>query len=425
MTFKVFNAEFKSLSWLLVDKFLRLISGLFIISVIAHSFGVAEFGKYNYVITTLSVSYSIIRFGIPGLLVNYMVRNQMKSKVLISSGIQLQFFVSLFSVLLLLFFYGILGVKVINFQTLILLCLAILIQPLYLIRFYFESKNKFGFCIKLELIIYTVIIFLKLYLAWTYKDVNLIILAHILEFILINIFYLFYYDGPINFWKFSKRINIWLLKKSAPLFIASFFVILYMRLDQYIISYFYGNSELGYYSAALRISEILYSIPVLAVGVFVPNLIKLAKEDIFLYKKQICHLMTIFFYASLFAAIILTFASKNIIELIFGLDFHKAIDLLIINIWAGIFVSIGALGNKIYLIDGLGRYIAYNSFLGLIVNFLLNILLVPLFGSIGACIACILSYFFIVILADLLWCKTRHIFLIKFQSIFKPFNYAN
>lgn len=65
-----------------------------------------------------------------------------------------------------------------------------------------------------------------------------------------------------------------LVKKGAPLLFSGIMVIAYTRTDQLMIKSMWGESALGFYSAAIRVSEALNFLPYLIFSAIFPIFIK-------------------------------------------------------------------------------------------------------------------------------------------------------
>jgi len=90
---------------------------------------------------------------------------------------------------------------------------------------------------------------------------------------------------------------------------------------------------------------------------------------------------------------------------------------LAIHIWAGIFVFLGVASGKWFLIEGLQKYAFYRTLFGAVVNIVLNLIMIPKFGVLGAAWATVISYAAAGLFSDVLQKKTRTIFKMKLRSL--------
>ncbi len=97
---------------------------------------------------------------------------------------------------------------------------------------------------------------------------------------------------------------------------------------------------------------------------------------------------------SLAIAVPLAIVSPLLIELLFGGDFLESSSVLRVHIWAAIAVFLGVASSQYLTNEGLQKLSLYRTLIGLVINILLNLLLIPAYGAVGASIATLISYFF-------------------------------
>ena len=100
-------------------------------------------------------------------------------------------------------------------------------------------------------------------------------------------------DHPPFYKHFELGIAKQLLKDSWPLIFSAIVVMIYMRIDQIIIKEMLGEYEVGIYSAAVRLSEGCYFIPMLITASLFPAILNGKKQSEELYKQRLQHLYTL------------------------------------------------------------------------------------------------------------------------------------
>lgn len=184
-----------------------------------------------------------------------------------------------------------------------------------------------------------------------------------------------------------------LLKDSWPLILSGIVVMLYMRIDQIMLGEMVGDDAVGVYSAAVRLSEMWYFVPIAIVSSIYPSIIELKKTNERIYHENLQKLYNLMVWISVSVAIPMAFFSNNIIRLLYGPEYKGAGPILSILIWAGIAVFLGVASSKYLLVENYTRLSFYRTLIGAVVNILLNLVLIPAYGPIGAAIATLISYF--------------------------------
>ena len=117
-------------------------------------------------------------------------------------------------------------------------------------------------------------------------------------------------------------------------------------------------------------------------------------------------------------ALPMTFLSDWVINLLYGEEYNKAGSVLMIHIWASVFVFLGVASGKWFIIENIQLLAFKRTFYGSIINILLNIILIPQYGIRGAAIATLISQSFVGYFSDLLTLKTRTQFFMKTKTLF-------
>ena len=154
-----------------------------------------------------------------------------------------------------------------------------------------------------------------------------------------------------------------------------------------------GEEENGIYSVAVRIYELFMFLPAILVGSFLPIItknFKLSEKDFRASLKQLYTILTYFAIVSSLGAWLL---GPTIMHFLYGEEFEGSGAALQI-IGLGFYPVFLGIATSNYLI--VRNYKLLNlvrSAIGLIVNVLLNLLLIPKIGIIGAAWASVISNF--------------------------------
>lgn len=215
-----------------------------------------------------------------------------------------------------------------------------------------------------------------------------------------------------------------LVKQGTPLFFSSLLVVLYIRIDQLMIGEMLGSEQLGIYSVAVRLTEAWYFIPMAISTSILPTLVAAKIDNEHLYEKILQNLYGWMAIASLIVATLLTIFSGLIVNLLFGDQYTAASSVLAIQCWSGLFIFSGLINNHWYLLENLNRFTLYRSILGLIINVLLNLLFIPLWGIEGAAWATLLTQLLISYFFEIFHPRTRPLFFIRFRAVKKMVSWA-
>lgn len=202
--------------------------------------------------------------------------------------------------------------------------------------------------------------------------------------------------------KYLKNVRILhkdLVLYSWPLMFSGIFTFLLGWTDTFMLGFFKTVKVVGIYNAALPTAQLMYVVPYSLMALFLPVLSELyAKKDKIMLKK-LYKITTkwIFLIEVLFFGIFLIFA-KQILSFIFG-NIYAGGSLVLVILSFGYLVNfVSRSSENMLMIYKKTKLLFFNFLIGAIVNIILNYLLIPPYGMVGAAIATALSYILIALL---------------------------
>jgi PST family polysaccharide transporter len=194
---------------------------------------------------------------------------------------------------------------------------------------------------------------------------------------------------------------------------------IYMKIDQIMLGQMIDDEAVGIYSAALRISEVWYFIPMAIVASVFPAILEAKKRSEEQYYQRLQRLFDLIVLLSICVAVPMTFLSTPIISILFGSTYEEAGAVLAIHIWTAVFVFLGVASNRWFIIENRQMLSLQRTALGAMINIILNLLLIPRYGVLGAAWATVISQFSVNVLYDALQGVTRKMFFMKIRA-FNP-----
>jgi O-antigen/teichoic acid export membrane protein len=179
-----------------------------------------------------------------------------------------------------------------------------------------------------------------------------------------------------------------------------------------------NNKAVGQYAVAVKLSEAWYFIPVVITNSLFPSIINAKKQSEELYYFRLQKLYDFMVWMAMAIALPMTFLAGWLVNVLFGPEYSQAANVLKINIWAGLFVSLGVASGKWLLTENLQMLSFWRTFCGALANVVLNLFMIPKYGIQGAAIATLLSQALAAYIFDLFNFKTRKTFFMKTKSFF-------
>ncbi len=183
-----------------------------------------------------------------------------------------------------------------------------------------------------------------------------------------------------------------LLRFSAPLVVSTVVSVMLSQTDTLMLGYFRSSAEVGLYDAAYPIAGGLTVILSAFGFLYLPIASRLESDDELDAVDDIYATTTKWVYVVTFPAFLLLVAfPEDVITVFFGPSFSDAATVLPI-LAVGFFLSAAA-GRDRETLSAIGAttWIAIGNVVGLTLNIIVNILLIPQYGFLGAGVASVLS----------------------------------
>ncbi|MFC4247053.1 flippase [Natribaculum luteum] len=185
-----------------------------------------------------------------------------------------------------------------------------------------------------------------------------------------------------------------LLTFSAPLIVSTVVSVMLTKTDTLMLGYFRSSSEVGMYDAAYSLASGL-TVVLGAFGfLYLPLASRLDADGERKIVDDIYATTTKWVYVITFPVFLLfVIFPNNLILIFFGPSYADAASVLPI-LAVGFFLSAAAGRNRETLSAiGLTAWIAIGNLIGIVLNILINIVLIPRFGFMGAGVASVVSLF--------------------------------
>lgn len=410
-----------NIRWLFFDNILRMGVGLIVGLWVARYLGPEQFGKLNFAIAFISLFSAIAALGLQEIVVRDIVRTPECAGLTLGTAAVLQIVGGLLAYLTV--------IGAINFlrpdDTLARVLVAILGTMLLLKAseipaYWFESQvqSKYAVWVQGGMFLFFAAVKVVLIisdaplLAFAWTTLSEGVLAALTLLIVMD-----RYGHKIASMYATVARARSLLKESWPLILSALAISTYMKIDQIMLGQMISDKTVGIYSAALRISEIWYFIPMGIVASVFPAILAAKREGQDIYLARLQKLYDLMVVISVGVALPMTFLAKPVVALLFGSDYVDAGNVLAVYIWASIFVFLGVASGKWLLCEGRQVLALQRAICGAASNVVLNLWFIPVWGAEGAATATLLSFMIAGYFADLFQAETRGMFVMKTRSL--------
>ncbi len=407
--------------WLFVDNIVRMGIGLFVGVWIARYLGPQQLGLLSFSIAFAALFGVFATLGLDRILVRELVRHPEQRDVFLGSAFGLKL-IGGFLILLI----TVIAITLIRpGETLTLWLVGLgaagfIFQSLNVISFYFQAHVQSKYAVYAANAAFLLVTLIKVILLFRQAPLIAFAWAGLAEVVLSALFLIIAYrynHMEIKAWRFERAVAWGQLKDSWQLILSSIAIMIYMRIDQVMLGQMLGNHEVGIFSAAVRISELWYFIPMAIAGSVYPALLLTTAKNETHYYERLQTLLDAIALMGISIAMVMTFASSYVIQHLYGVSYAASADVLALHIWAGVFFGLWTASGSWFMAENLQKYALYKNFVGGVVNVALNLYMIPHYGVKGAAISTIISQGCASVFFNAFNLRTRPIFICQIKAL--------
>ena len=375
---------------------MRMFVGLFVGVWVARYLGPEQFGLLSYAQSLVFLFVVIATLGLDNIVVRELVKDESRRDELLGTAFGLKFIGAIILLPLLALAVQLTSNDSYTNLLVLIIATATIFQSFNVIDFYFQAKVLSKYTALANTISLALSSIIKILLIIYEGPLIAFAIMTAFEALILSAGIIYYYtkfngQNPFN-WSFHWPTAKFLLHHSWPLILSGLVVSIYMKFDQVMVKEMIDAEAVGQYAAAVRLSEAWYFIPMAMSNSLFPAIINAKIQDEKLYYKRLRRLYRLMFWIAVSIAVPMTFLSDWLVNLLYGIEFAQAGHLLMIHIWAGVFVFLGVAINRWFLVENLQMYTMVNTSIGAIVNIALNYILIKQVGLVGVAWATLISY---------------------------------
>lgn len=404
--------------WLSADKLIRLVVGVVVGAWVARYLGPEEYGLLSYALIFCSFFATISTLGFDGIIVRELSIDSIRANQILGTAFYLRliigsilFFISLFIIFL-----------VESNSTLIvitsIIALGIVFQAADVIDLWFQSQSQSKKTIFSRGVAYLIASTLKIVIVVKAFTLVYFALVSLLEVLISSTILFISYKKTVKKiqWVFDKGAAVSLLKEAWPYALSSISILIYMRIDQVMIRELAGNSELGIYSAAVQLSSVFNSAPMILAIAVGPLVARLSISDKLRCKNLLSNLFGLIWWTMLPLGVMFFIFSKDIISVVYGSAYSESSYVLGVHIFTNIPIGLGVI-QSLWIVNSKRSSLSLiKTIVGAIFNIGLNYLLIPTYGALGAAYASLIAQSISAVLCNIV--ISPEIFNLQLKSIF-------
>jgi polysaccharide transporter, PST family len=224
--------------------------------------------------------------------------------------------------------------------------------------------------------------------------------------------------GGVKGWRTDRTLARLVVIAAAPLLASELAVWIFQKIDIVILQRAASTDAVGVYTAAQRVAQIGYFLPVVVVQIFSPTVAQAAdsKSALILVQRTMTVLVTVAYVI----ALTLTIAASPLIHILYGDRYSSATMVLSVLGWSNVFVFMGC-AHTLYLVNRGEQWLTLRlAWMTAIVSIVLNLILIPRLHEAGAAIASVATYGLTTVFGVALFAGSRPLLRINLRALAGP-----
>ena len=397
------SREINNASWIISCRIMQMALS-FVVSVISARFlGPSNYGLISYGGAYVAFFSSFCTLGLHSVVVRDIIDDPNDQGKTLGTALAMRLVSSSMSILIIAIIVSLVDKgESMTIHVVILCSLMLLFQVFDTFNYWFQSRYESKISSIAALIAYGLSSVYKIAVLILQKNVLWFACATSIDYAFIALFLYVAYrqkKGPSLSISAGKAKSM--IKRSYHYILAGMMSVIYGQIDKIMLKHMLDEEAVGLYSLGTSINSMWVFVLVAIIDSMYPTILQLHKTSKEAFEKKNRQLYAIVIYVSVFVGLVFLLFGKWVIGLLYGQEYLGAAAPLKVIVWYTIFSYLGVARNAWIVCENKQKYLKYMYFAAAVINVVLNFLMIPRWGSIGAAAASLITQIFTSILLPL------------------------
>ena len=407
------NKALINTAWILGEKVMLALAGIFITVYVARYLGPSEFGLISLALAIVALITPMVKMGGDNVVFNRLARNRQSGLLLMAASTRVRAinFVIICTLLTIGAWFYFDTPKQMAVFSIIIWGSFFTTNEIYSVFFNSSLDSKFNTVaqnIALGVGVALKFAFIKLGATVGFFAAANIIQWAVSYFIKQHLFRKKTRDIAHTFKARSRRHSRHIVQVGVPLAISSLSIALYTRTDQIMLGSMIDETHVGWYSAALTLSQGWMMFPMALMTSWMVGINQANRgNDAALFEHRIRRLFLGVFAVAIIPAIIMGVFREPIIELLYGEEYAPAASVLGVTVISSVFSVLGTSAFNVITVMGGYSFLLKKMLFVSALNIVLNYLLIPQYGLVGAAMSTLIAEILSAVVLNLFYRRGR------------------
>lgn len=378
-------------AWIIGGKVIQSVLGVLITMLTARYLGPGNYGLVNYASSLVAFVTPIAQLGLNAILVNELINYPEREGETLGTAMVMSLISGLLCMLGLAAFTLLANPnEPVTLVVCILYSIVLLAHAVEMVQFWFQAHLKSKYVSIATLLAYLAKSAYQIVLLINQSSIYWFAVTSALDIFLIDaiILYLFSKNGKLSF---SKHAAKRMFSQSKHYIVSSMMVTIFANTDRIMIKMMLGDSQTGFYSAAVACAGLTGFVFSAIISSMRPVILDENEKNEVRFSKYLTALYSVIIYLSLLQCVAIALFAPTIIQILYGEAYTSAVEPLRWIVWYTTFSYIGSVRNIWILAKKKHGILWKINLIGALGNIALNLMLIPIWGITGAAVASLMT----------------------------------
>ena len=168
-------------------------------------------------------------------------------------------------------------------------------------------------------------------------------------------------------------------------------VAIYAQTDKLMLKQMLDEASVGYYALAVSLSNTWTFLLQAVIDSVYPSLIQSFRENTETFNRKNRQLYALVIYSALAVSAVISVLAEPLVTVLYGEQYLSAVMPVRVVVWYTAFSYLGVARNAWMVCKNRQKYLKYLYTAAALINILLNLVLIPLWGASGAALASLIT----------------------------------
>lgn len=383
-------------AWIIACKIVQAVLRLVITMLMARYLGPSNYGVISYAASVVAFVVPIMQLGFRNTLVQDFVNSPHNEGRILGTALGLNVLSAAACMVGVCAFSAVANAG--EKSTIIVCALystSLLFQALEMCQYWFQSKLLSKYTSLTMLAAYVLVSVYKFIILLTHRSIYWFAVSDAIEYMLISVFLIYFYKkaGGQRL-SFSLSTGKSMFEKSRYYIVSNLMVTIFAQTDKIMLKLMSGDEITGYYSAAITCANITSFVFYAIIDSVRPSIFQNKNENQQKFEESLSNLYSIIIYFSLVQSLAIAVFAPLVVKILYGAQYEASVNVLRLVVWYTTFSHMGIVRNIWILTEGKQKKLWMINLSGAMLNVVINYLLIPHFGAMGAAFASLMTQIF-------------------------------